>query len=189
MTTISFTTRGCTHVLDATIAEARQTYALERLDYHDYFDGVPVPRLQRLLRESLRSIDDVAARRDKIETLLSAQRRSPHRLWELLLLQAFEKALVKRRRCIAAGPNAELDALIVKTFTKALENIPFSFDGPELHAYVLRRSLLALTAALSAAATARTEAARRQSTARSARARRSHLILVPSAPAKKAGDR
>src|SRR5580692_8165000 len=89
---------GCTRSLDATINNVRAAYAAERDDFHTYFSTETVRDIQRILRSGARPDERGDGCRGVVLRLLDAQRRSPHTLWKLLLVQAFEPTLVKRRR-------------------------------------------------------------------------------------------
>ena len=56
----------------------------------------------------------------------------------LLLLVAFERDLVRRRRSLSAAPDAALDDLVVGTFVATVAAIPYAIDPYALHAHVLR---------------------------------------------------
>ena len=75
-----------------------------------------------------------------VRELFDAQQESPHRLWTLLLLQAFEAELVLRRRAISTEEDIALDNVIVETFIDALSDIPQSVDDDDRRSYVLRLS-------------------------------------------------
>jgi len=115
---------GCTRVLDLAILEERVRYAQERVDYHELTRDRPVQAIQRILRD--RNAPD--RRFWVIADLLEAQRTNPHRLWELLLVQAFESTLVRRRLAVSVLPNAALAELVLHTFLEALQYPPASLE-------------------------------------------------------------
>ncbi len=130
--------------LDLAIVAERARYAAERCDYDACTAGTPV-------REILTALDRkpaAATRRVLVDLLLDAQCTSPHRLWELLLVRAFQAELVRRRRAISVADDAEIDALVIETFLAAMVNPPWSVDLEGLAVYVLRTSRRALTKAL-----------------------------------------
>jgi hypothetical protein len=132
---------GCTRSLDSAIADARVRHAAERLDFHAHFEFMTVDEIQRILRNEDRrhGLDEPRPRRqDLIVDLLEAQQENPHRLWALLLVVAFERELVKRRRSLSAAPDVALDQLVVDTFIATVEDIPYALGTYELRAHVLR---------------------------------------------------
>ena len=132
---------GCTHSLDSAIADARLRHAAERLDFHAHFEFMTVDRIQRILRKKDRrdSSDEPRTRRqDLVIDLLDAQQAHPHRLWTLLLLVAFERELVRRRRSLSAAPDVALDHLVVDTFVAVVEDLPHALGPYELRAHVVR---------------------------------------------------
>ena len=143
---------GCTRSLDSAIADQRHRYAAERVDFHTYFAFETVADIQHILRkEGRRDQDDphFKTRRDVISDLLHAQRESPHELWTLLLLQAFETRLIQRRRALGAEePDPSLDHLVVETFVRALQTLPHSLSSDELSWHVHRASRRQLADAL-----------------------------------------
>ena len=131
---------GCTRSLDSAIADARIRHAAERLDFHAHFEFMTVSEIQRILRNEGRrdNLDEPRPRRqDLIVDLLEAQQENPHGLWTLLLLVAFERELVKRRRSLSAAPDVALDHLVIDTFIAAASDLPDA-DPYELRAHVLR---------------------------------------------------
>jgi hypothetical protein len=130
--------KGCTRVLDAEIAEQRRLYAAEREDFHSFFPEETVRNIQRILREKRRRYEVPETRRNTVQELLHAQKTSPHTLWTLLLLQAFEGDLVRRRRALSTGEGAVLDHLVVETFLGALEDIPHSLYEEDIKSHVLK---------------------------------------------------
>lgn len=128
---------GCTRPLDSAILAERVRYAAERLDFETFLPHRSIPEVLRILRgepgrDSLRS-----SRRDLVVDLLWAQQESPHRLWTLLLTQAFEDDLVKRRRALRGDEDPALDDLILGTFLGALEAIPCWVVAEDLRKHVL----------------------------------------------------
>ncbi len=136
--------KDCTRSLDVAIAEERVRYASERLDFHDFLWDMTVPQLQRIIRGEAPPPDDEQTRQDVINDLFEAQQESPHRLGELLILQAVEPMLVKRRRALLPDDDPHLDEIVVSTFLAALEYIPMSVWYEDAQAYVLRVSRVAL---------------------------------------------
>ena len=132
---------GFTRSLDSAIADQRVRHAAERLDFHAHFEFMTVEKLLRILRKKDRrdDLDERYTRRqDLVVDLLEAQQEHPHGLWTLLLLVAFERELVQRRRSLPAAPAVALDQLVVDTFVATLEDIPRAIDAYELRAHVLR---------------------------------------------------
>jgi hypothetical protein len=132
---------GFTRSLDSAIADQRVRHAAERLDYHAYFEFMTVEKLLRILRKKDRrdDLDERYTRRqDLVVDLLEAQQERPHGLWTLLLLVAFERDLVGRRRSLPAAPAVALDQLVVDTFVATIEDLPRAIDPYELRAHVLR---------------------------------------------------
>jgi hypothetical protein len=129
---------GCTRTLDLAIAQERVRYAAERTDFHDFFDCTTLAQIQR----TLRGTPGGHAHSVVVNALLRAQRDSPHLLWTLLLLQAFEETLVLRRRALALSTDEdpELDAVVLESFLAALENMPDHLEGYRLRAYALKVS-------------------------------------------------
>jgi hypothetical protein len=140
--------KGFTRVLDAAIAEERKQYALERNDFHSFFPEETVRDIQRILRERRPRSVPPKTRGYTVQALLGAQRTRPHRLWRLLLLQAFERDLLRRRRALSQEASAVLDQLVVETFLGALEAMPYSLYEDDLRAYVLTASRKALDNAI-----------------------------------------
>jgi hypothetical protein len=136
--------KDCTRAFDAAIAEERVRYASERLDFHAFFWGTTVLQLQKVLRREEKLADPDVPRKELVGDLFRAQQESPHRLWELLLLQLVEPTLVKRRRALSSTPDAHLDDLVVSTFLGALQNLPFAVCWDHMQEYVLRISRQAL---------------------------------------------
>jgi hypothetical protein len=136
MKTITFTTKGCTLALASDIHHARVRYAEERCDFHDFFDNLPVPRIQKILRGSIRPRTLLDRRASVVTRLLRAHREAPHRLWELLLVEAFEGTLVARRAALSTAVDPALDAAAVDTFLAALVHIPFAIDDDALLSFV-----------------------------------------------------
>jgi len=132
---------GFTRSLDSAIADQRVRHAAERLDFHAYFEFMTVEKLLRILRKKDRrdDLDERYTRRqDLVVDLLDAQQEHPHGLWALLLLVAFERELVRRRRSLRAAPAVSLDQLVVDTFVATVEDIPHGVGPYELRAHVLR---------------------------------------------------
>ena len=123
---------GCTLSLACAIADARIRHAAERLDFHAHFEFMTVDELQRVLRKKR------TRRQELTVDLLEAQQEHPHPLWTLLLLVAFERELVRRRRSLSAAPDVALDHLVVDAFVATVEDIPYAIDPYELRAHVLR---------------------------------------------------
>jgi hypothetical protein len=136
--------KDCTRTLDVAIAEERVRYASERLDFHSYFDCVTVTQLQNIIRRETKPTDPDETRKELIGDLFRAQQASPHRLWELLILQAVERALVKRRQALSPADDTHLDELVVSTFVAVLQSIPVSVWCEDVQGYVLRVSRSAL---------------------------------------------
>jgi hypothetical protein len=134
----------CTRTLDVAIAEERVRYASERVDFHSFLGDVTVPALQKVLRRQAPLPDAYETRKELVGDLFHAQQQSPHRLWELLLLQVVEPTLVKRRQALSPADDPHLDALVVSTFVAALVNIPFAVSCDDARAYALRISRHAL---------------------------------------------
>jgi hypothetical protein len=137
---IDLLSNDSTRVLDATIADARVCYAQERVDFHAYFRVETLPELQRVLRGEQKETRGHKTRDEVVRRLLQAQRRSPHALWTLLLVQAFESTLVRRRRERTTRVDTAVDARIVGTFVDALVNLPYMFSPRELVTFVTRLS-------------------------------------------------
>ena len=137
---ISFLSVGCTASLDSSIAEQRVRYAGERVDFHDYFDVLTVADIQCVLRGGKARVDEYATRRETVIDLLTAQRESPHALWTLLLLQAFEAELVSRRTELSTRQSVTLDSFVMITFLDAIQSIPSWMDDDALRAHVLTQS-------------------------------------------------
>jgi hypothetical protein len=136
---------GCTAALQSEIADQRARYAGERVDFHARFNaGFPEsesgPVTVGLILRTLRCAqqDEEGCRRHLVVDLLDAQQESPHRLWTLLLLVAFERDLVRRRRALSGAPDAALDQIVVDTFVAAVEDLPYSVSPDDLRAHVLR---------------------------------------------------
>ena len=132
---------GFTRSLDSAIADQRVRHAAERLDFHAHFEFMTVEKLLRMLRKKDRrdDLDEPCTRRqDLVVDLLEAQQEHPHGLWTLLLLVAFERELVQRRRSLPDAPAVALDQLVVDTFVATIEDIPRAIDAYELRAHVLR---------------------------------------------------
>jgi hypothetical protein len=132
---------GCTRSLDSTIADQRVRHAAERLDFHAHFEFMTVDKIQRILRKKDRrhSLDEPRRRRQELVVdLLAAQQEHPHMLWTLLLLVAFERDLVQRRRSLSAAVDAALDHLVVDAFVATVDDIPHAIGPYELRAHVLR---------------------------------------------------
>lgn len=136
--------QDCTRSLDVAIAQERVRYASERVDFHEIFHDLTVPQVQEILRGESKSDKLDTTRKEVVADLFHAQQHGPHRLWELLLLQAVEGTLVKRRRALSPADDPGLDDLVVGTFMASLENIPFSVWHEDALAYVLRVSRSAL---------------------------------------------
>ena len=132
---------GFTRSLDSAIADQRVRHAAERLDFHAHFEFMTVEKLLRILRKEDRR-DDVderyTRRQDLVVDLLEAQQERPHGLWTLLLLVAFERELVRRRRSLPAAPAVALDQLVVDTFVATIEDLPPAIGPYELRSHVLR---------------------------------------------------
>jgi hypothetical protein len=135
-----------TSFLDAAIAEQRARFAAERDDFHDFFDGKTVGGLQKILRTSPQRGPGSKERTELVSDLLVAQRHRPHALWALLLVQAFESLLVRRRRALSRVEDAALDARVVETFVEALDDLPNSRDEETLVRFVVVASAAALKA-------------------------------------------
>ena len=143
---------GCTRVLDTAIADQRKRYAAERIDFHTYFPFKTIRDIQRILREPP-SEDDYeyddedegsADRRSiAVQDLLRAQQESPHKLWTLLLVQAFEPLLIRRRRALSTEDDAVLDSLVAETFVNATQDIPYQVCDPRPYVVDLSRRRLA----------------------------------------------
>ncbi len=146
---ISLLHTDCTRVLDGAVAQERVRYAAERLDFHFLVGSRTVREIHRILREEASS-DEFVTRPKMIAKLLRAQQASPHPLWTLLLTQAFESLLVRRRRALSAEDDASLDQIVVETFAGALEDIPHEIDFCELRTYVVARSRWRLARAIRA---------------------------------------
>ena len=132
---------GFTRSLDSAIADQRVRHAAERLDFHAHFELMTVEKLLRILRKEDRRdhLDAFCPRRqDLVVDLLEAQQEHPHGLWTLLLLVAFERELVRRRRSLPAAPAVALDQLVVDTFVATIEDLPHAIGPYELRAHVLR---------------------------------------------------
>jgi len=132
---------GFTRSLDSAIADQRVRHAAERLDFHAHFELMTVEKLLRILRKEDRRdhLDEFCPRRqDLVVDLLEAQQEHPHGLWTLLLLVAFERELVRRRRSLPAAPAVALDQLVVDTFVATIEDLPHAIGPYELRAHVLR---------------------------------------------------
>ena len=132
---------GFTRSLDSAIADQRIRHAAERLDFHAHFEFMTVRKIQRILRRKDRRDrrDEPRTRRQElVVALLEAQQERPHGLWTLLLLVAFERDLVRRRRSLWAAPADALDQLVIDTFVATVEDIPHGIDPYELRAHVLR---------------------------------------------------
>jgi hypothetical protein len=136
--------KDCTRTLDVAIAEERVRYASERIDFHSFFWDMTVPQLQKVIRREASPTNDFLTRKERIADLFEAQQESPHRLWELLILQVVEATLVKRRQALSPADDPHLDELVVGTFVAALEHIPLSVWHEGAQAYVLRVSRRAL---------------------------------------------
>jgi hypothetical protein len=138
---LSLIVPGFTRSLDPAIADQRVRHASERLDFHARFELMTVETILRILRNKARR-DDLDGlrppRRELVVDLLWAQQEHPHGLWTLLLLVAFERELVRRRRSLPAAPAVGLDQLVVDTFVATVEDIPHNLDPYELRAHVLR---------------------------------------------------
>jgi len=147
-TPISFLSVGCTASLDSSIAEQRVRYAGERVDFHDYFDVLTVADIQRILRGGTALVDKYATRKEVVVRLLEAQRGSPHALWTLLLLQAFEAELVERRKALSTRESATLDSFLLLTFLDALQSIPSWLEEDEVRKHVLTESKVRLNGAI-----------------------------------------
>ena len=131
---------GSTRVLDTAIVDERALYASERLDFHSFFEFRTVRDIQRVLRRQARDANAAQDRLGVVRDLLDAQQQSPHRLWTLLLLQAFEPELLRRRREISLEEDVALDNVLVETFIEAVTDIPEGVCVVHLRAYVLRVS-------------------------------------------------
>jgi hypothetical protein len=132
---------GSSRSLDSAIADQRVRHAAERLDFHAHFEFMTVEKLLRILRKEDRRdrLDEFCPRRqDLVVDLLEAQQERPHGLWTLLLLVAFERELVRRRRALPAAPAVALDQLVVDTFVTSIEDLPHAIGPYELRAHVLR---------------------------------------------------
>ncbi len=164
--------KDCTRSLDVAIAEERVRYASERLDFHSFFWRTTVPELQKIIRRETEPPDpDEVTRKNLIDELFAAQQQGPHRLWELLILQVVEPALVKRRQALLPEDDPHLDELVVSTFVDALQYIPFSVWYEDAQSYVLRISRYALARKLrKERGQTKREAARVAASARKARA-------------------
>lgn len=146
---------GCTRSLDSAIAEARRLHAAERLDFHAHFEFMTVDEIQRILRREKnrrdRDLDEPRMPRPEvIVELLDAQQSHPHRLWTLLLLVAFERELVRRRRSLSVAPDVALDDLVIDTFLATLDDLPQAISPYELRPHVLRASARRLRKAMRA---------------------------------------
>ena len=130
----------CTRALDPVIAEERVRHASERVDFHEYFPRITISQLQARLRGGRPTIDDGRSRGDLLNALLVAQLESPHRLWELLILQVAESKLVKRRQRLGAPDDARIDALVVETFLDALQDLSVFLRGSGGLSYAMRIS-------------------------------------------------
>lgn len=135
---------GCTRILDNVILEQRIRYAAERDDFHTYFEFATVRDIQRILRGQTPREDVHESRRDTVIDLLCAQQRSPHTLWTLLLIQAFEDDLIARRRALSETEDVALDNLVLGTFIEALDAIPHLVEAEDLRRWVLHASRRAL---------------------------------------------
>ena len=135
--TLSFTPDSI-RALDLAIAEARIRYAAEHLNFHQIFGNDTVPGIQRVLRREDTHTRSGRNRVAVVERLLRAQRRTPHTLWTLLLVQAFAPLLTRRNRRLGGSP--EVTARVVQTFFDALEYIPESLRPSELVPYLVSRS-------------------------------------------------
>lgn len=80
--------------------------------------------------------------------LLYAQQESPHKLWTLLLVQAFEPLLIRRRRALSTEDDPVLDSLVAETFVHATQDIPYSLSASELRPYVVDASRRRLAKAI-----------------------------------------
>jgi len=132
----SFLHSGCTQVLNATIAQERITYASQRIDFHTYFPFATLPDIQRILRNEKPRDDVREKRQDIVLSLLRAHRRNPHRLWTLLLVQAFEPTLVLRRRGLGEDEDLQNDQLVFAAFLKALGSVRYDTPVRTLHRWV-----------------------------------------------------
>jgi len=143
--TLSLLHTGCTRTLDLAIQDERKRYAAERLDFHDHFDFTTVHGIQRALRGGP-CLDKhfERSRADVVTALLEAQQESPHRLWELLLIQAFEQVLVRRRRAISREESVALDDAVLEAFLGSLHEIPYEVAVEDLKRHVLTTSRRAL---------------------------------------------
>ena len=135
---------GCTRILDNVILDQRIRYAAERA------------RLPHLLRirhrprhpadpprpDPARGLPRVAPRHRHRPA--RAQQRSPHTLWTLLLIQAFEDDLIARRRALSETEDVALDNLVLGTFIEALDAIPHLVEAEDLRRWVLHASRRAL---------------------------------------------
>ncbi len=142
MNTLSLLHPGCTRSLDASIAQARARYAAERNDFHDYFFTGTIADIQRELRGEAPSAELCEGR--VLFRVFDAQRERPHQLWALLLVQAFETTLVRRRRMLGLHEDPTLDALVMETFLGALEDLPYSLDELELQTHIMEVSRIEL---------------------------------------------
>ena len=115
---------GCTRALDPLIAAARARYAAERLEFHWLFGRTTVTQMQRVLNARSGEQRESPERKWLVSRLLVAQRVDPHDLWVLLLVQAFEGALVRRRREVSGEEDAMADGFVMAVFVGALEYLP-----------------------------------------------------------------
>ncbi len=132
----------CTQALDLLISEERIRYASERVDFHVYFNSETVAQIQSVLRGP-----ECPRRMIFVGLLLRAQKDSPHALWAMLLVQAFEPTLLARRRAIG-DPGPLVDDLVIEAFVAALKEIPVYLKGADIRDHVLETSRAALDEAL-----------------------------------------
>jgi hypothetical protein len=129
---------------DVLIAQERMHYAAERLDFHDHFPEETVTDLLTILRSTaVRELRD-ERRRFIVQELFCAQRAEPHRLWELLLLEAVTPKLRARREQLGHAEDARLDDLVIATFLDAVQDLPWTVYFEDLEKHALHQSRMAL---------------------------------------------
>jgi hypothetical protein len=141
MITLSPLVAGCTRSLAIEIADARVRHAAESLEYHSFFGFMTVAELQDILHGRAPADDflDPRERRKELTLdVLASQQQDPHPLWTLLLVVAFERELVRRRRELSRAADVALDDLVVTTFVAAASAIPDGVAPETLRSHVLR---------------------------------------------------